>query len=172
LDDELGLLGSGALAPPDRLGSSGPARDAWEYLAPRLAHVGLLDRSDLMMLEACCTAWGRFQQARAAFAENPELIVQGSKGPIANPLLKIERDALDAFARIAERFGLDPSSRARLGLVGLQGLSLRQQLEAVFGDDDADAAPAQLALGSVIEDDAGGADDATEEKQRAARRQR
>ena len=69
-------------------------------------------------------------QAAAELRESDGLVIMSYKGaPIANPLVKIERDAATLYLRFAERFGLDVASRMRLGLLQLAGQSLADALQ-------------------------------------------
>lgn len=55
-------------------------------------------------------------------------VVRGTRGPMLNPLARLERDATSTFLRLAEELGLTFASRLRLGVVELQGKSVLQAL--------------------------------------------
>jgi P27 family predicted phage terminase small subunit len=66
----------------------------------------------------------------AAYVEGEGLMVRGERGGmIANPAVRVERDAANLYLRFAERFGLDVASRMRLGLMQLTGQTLADALQ-------------------------------------------
>ena len=65
----------------------------------------------------------RNRQARAIVGKI-DLLVKGEKGPVVNPLLKVEKDTAATYLRLAETLGLSPAARARLGLMHIAGQSL------------------------------------------------
>jgi P27 family predicted phage terminase small subunit len=66
----------------------------------------------------------------AALVDADGLMTTGALGQrVANPAIRIERDAATLYLRFAERFGLDVASRMRLGLLQLAGQSLADALQ-------------------------------------------
>ncbi len=61
--------------------------------------------------------------------------VKGSHGQISpHPMIRVERQSIQEYSKLAERFGLDPIGRNRLGVeAGVQGRSLQQELEESLG---------------------------------------
>lgn len=111
--------------PPEDLPEG--AHPIWIAAVEELAHRGLrtpdLESLRLMSIQA----W-RAREAAAGIAKFG-LVVEGARGLMPNPLIKIERDATTAYLRLAEQFGLTFASRLRLGVVQLTGQSLAQQLD-------------------------------------------
>lgn len=99
--------------PPDSLENQ--AKVKWEQLAPRLVAQGLLQPTDLDMLEAYCM-W--FQIEHMARTElGTEVSLTGAMGgKIKNPAITVLKEATDQIKKIGALFGLDPPSRASLGL--------------------------------------------------------
>jgi len=95
---------------------TGHARAEWIRLAPELYRLRLLTVADLMPFAAYCQAFGRWRAAEAALEQlGQHLVVRGTSGdPIANPLLRISRQAADDMVRFAGHFGLSPAARARI----------------------------------------------------------
>lgn len=58
------------------------------------------------------------------------ILVKGTHGPIANPLLKVQKDAASTMLRYADTLGLTPAARIRLGLMEITGMSLLSSLNA------------------------------------------
>jgi P27 family predicted phage terminase small subunit len=117
----------------------------WRELAPMLLDAGMLAESDLQTLEALATFIYRARQARAEMEGQP-LTVYGVKGGlIANPLLRIERDAWAQAHKLAVEFGMTPSARARLGVTLLTGRGLQHELAGRLGAI-ADDAPKTITI--------------------------
>ena len=74
------------------------------------------------------------RQAAEEIAELDSLVTTGSQGqPVPHPLLGVLASAQGAVRQWTERFGLDPSTRTRLGLSELQRRSLATELEDQLG---------------------------------------
>lgn len=112
--------------PPEDLEKA--AHPIWNVAVAELAHRGLR-APDLEAVRQLCTMALRSRQASAEVAKHG-LMVQGAYGPIANPMIRVERDASAAYIRLATEFGLTFASRLRLGLFQLAGQSLTEQLTA------------------------------------------
>jgi phage terminase small subunit len=61
------------------------------------------------------------------------MLVKGQRGPMVNPLLKVERDEAATYLRLAETLGLTPVARLRLGLITLAGASILAGIDAELG---------------------------------------
>lgn len=122
-------------APPRPSILQGEERKAWEYLVRELKQMGTIASSDRASLTAYCHWWGGFMKAKGklkelAAAENPhpEVIETSSGNFIQNPWLSIANTAAKELAKISEKLGLDPTSRARLTLPAPNSMSLRDEL--------------------------------------------
>lgn len=87
--------------------------------------------SFLPAIEAYCMAVYTHAQAAANIAEYG-VLVKGTNGPVANPLLKVQKDAAASMLRFAETLGLTPAARIRLGLMEITGMSLLSTLNATL----------------------------------------
>lgn len=65
-----------------------------------------LEDHHLKLLEACCVAFDRLEQARVILAVEG-LVVNGKQGPKAHPMLAVERDSRIAVARLIRELDLD-----------------------------------------------------------------
>lgn len=111
-------------APPADLPE--PIHDMWRTVVDELAARGLR-QSDLEGVRMMCMAAYRSRQA-AAFIEQWGLMVETERGPVPNPMLRVEKDQAATFLRYSEAFGLTLSARLRLGLMQLAGQSLLASL--------------------------------------------
>lgn len=98
----------------------------WETMVGELWARGVKD-ADLEGVRMMVMAGFRNRQAAAAVDEYG-LIVEGPKGPMVNPAVKVEKETAATFIRFAEAFGLTLAARLRLGLMQLAGESLLQGL--------------------------------------------
>ena len=82
-----------------------PTRRWWDEVVREY----VLEPHDLRLLQACCEAWDRLQQAREALASG--LTYTDRFGaPRPRPEVAIERDAAIRFARLARDLRLDDGS--------------------------------------------------------------
>lgn len=113
-----------SMPPPEDLPAA--AVPVWEQAVAELEPKGLRP-ADLEALRLMCVAACRARQA-AAEIERYGLLVKGDRGPMVNPMARLERDATMTYLRLAEQFGLTLASRMRLGLMVLAGESLVAEL--------------------------------------------
>ncbi len=128
-------------APPAPVGMPAEIALVWDELAPLLARSGMLAESDLYLLDGLCTFLARARAAREAMENQPLTVIGAKGGEIANPLLRIERDAWAQAHRLAVEFGMSPSARARLGISLLTGRSLQHELQQRLAAEDETQAP-------------------------------
>ena len=118
--------------PPEHLPEDG--KEFWREVVPQLASIGMIDRVDVVSLELMATMFARIRQARRVIAEDGHFSL-GAAGQIKeHPALKIERESIVVFSRLAESFGLNPTARARLGLAHLQGRALSAEITDLLGE--------------------------------------
>lgn len=118
--------------PPELLPEDGKA--FWSEVVPQLASIGMIDRVDVVSLELLATQYARIRQSQRVIAEEGHFAL-GSAGQIKeHPALKIERESIVVFSRLAESFGLNPTARARLGLAHLQGRALNAEITDLLGE--------------------------------------
>jgi P27 family predicted phage terminase small subunit len=119
--------GSGPPAPPADLDHPHAVK-VWNAVISELHPRGLRP-IDLEAVRMLCRQAALAYDA-AAILNDQGLMVKGALGQtVANPAIRIERDAANLYLRFAERFGLDIASRMRLGLMQLAGQSLADALQ-------------------------------------------
>lgn len=111
-------------APPDDLPQG--VHDLWDTAMVELQGQGMR-QGDLEAVRMMCLAAWRHRQA-AEQVEKFGVLVQGPRGPIVNPMLRVERDSALLYAKLADQFGLTLSARLRLGLIQLAGQSILKSL--------------------------------------------
>ena len=105
---------------------SDDAVNEWWRIAPELHTLRLLTVLDVMPLAAYCDAYSRWITAEHALAQmaagDPRfngLMITGSTGShMANPLVKIARNAAVDMLRFAGEFGMTPRARSYLDAAG------------------------------------------------------
>jgi len=108
------------LAPPPTIPEE--AHELWDRAIVELAPRGL-NAGDLPLVEMLVIAAHRNRQAREIVAQL-NMFVEGDKGPVVNPMLKVEKETTATYLRLAETLGLSPASRVRLGLMQIAGESM------------------------------------------------
>ncbi|MEJ7785576.1 MAG: phage terminase small subunit P27 family [Solirubrobacteraceae bacterium] len=109
------------------------AKEFWRETVWRLVECGILDRVDRPLLEMLATQYGRIQACRRVIDE-AGYFTRGSVGQLReHPALKIEREAVVLFHRIAMEFGMTPIGRTRLGLAELSRRHLVQEMVEALG---------------------------------------
>ncbi len=108
------------LAPPATIPAE--AHELWTRAVDELLPRGL-NAGDLPLVEMLVVAAHRHRQARAV-VDKIGVLAKGDKGPIVNPMLKVEKDTAATYLRLAETLGLSPAARARLGFIHIAGQSL------------------------------------------------
>ncbi|MGG7567892.1 P27 family phage terminase small subunit [Rhodovulum sp. DZ06] len=110
--------GAEAIPRPKNLGHYG--RVAWEAATRSLGPARVLSHGDLLALEACCRAWGRWRRLEAKIDEierRRELAGELSRTPnghVQMSALRISADrALKQFSALAREFGLTPVARIK-----------------------------------------------------------
>lgn len=110
-------------APPCPAHIIGPAREHWDYVCAELNRYGMLARTDMGQLALLCTVWARYIEAEemiamaAAQAPASKGWLQkreGAAGLTVAPWLRVSRDAIDQYTRLAQKFGLSPADRVRV----------------------------------------------------------
>jgi P27 family predicted phage terminase small subunit len=109
------------------------AREVWDALVPRMAEVGMVDGVDTFALEALCRSAAYMQEAaRQIDAEG--IVIEGRNGRrYSHPASRTFWTAQAELRKWSERFGLDPSSRTRLGMQELARRSVATELEDRLG---------------------------------------
>ena len=103
--------------PPEYLNPSG--RKKWNELVRLLRKKGILEKTDLGSLEACCAAYDEMVECQLAIKKYGG-IVEYTDGKTSQqvPLLSARNRAMEVYKKFMSEFGLSPASRAKLGLGG------------------------------------------------------
>lgn len=103
----------GVAACPSHLDAA--ARREWKRVAPALAEMGVLSSVDQAALAAYCANYSLWVQAAKRLKKSKALTVQtGNGGSIANPLIRIQAQALDQMRKFMIEFGMTPAARSRI----------------------------------------------------------
>lgn len=105
--------------------------EVWQAAIADLGGANHMRESFLPILTAYCNAAYIHAQA-AANIQQYGVLVKGPHGPIANPLLRVQKDAASTMLRMAETLGLTPAARIRVGLMEVTGMSLLQGINAAL----------------------------------------
>lgn len=104
---------------PDHI--TGRAREHWDYVTEQLNRYGMLAKTDMGQLAALCTTWARYVEAEEmiALAAQQAPMSKGwlqkkDHGMSVAPWLRVSRDAIDQYTRLAAKFGLSPTDRMRM----------------------------------------------------------
>lgn len=112
---------------PDR------AKTAWRQLVPALTEAGVIRDVDGPGLEALCVSVAVMREA-ASHLRSGDWLVPGSHGNVKRtPYFDIWVQAQGEVRKWSERFGLDPSTRTRLGLMNVKGRTLEHDLGERLG---------------------------------------
>lgn len=86
---------------------------------------------DIANICGYCNAYSQYQKATEDLKGAP-LIVQKPQGPVANPLIEVQKTYAAEMRRFGSLIGADVSSRLKLSLNRAQGRS--DGVDAIFGD--------------------------------------
>lgn len=106
----------GVPVPPEDLDSLG--RYTWLATATQLHDLGVLSGLDLAMLKEYCYQISVMEQAKKEIREGGLTVIMHNKGggmyPVKSPYIAIYNDALTHASRLAQQYGLTPSSRQKI----------------------------------------------------------
>lgn len=134
-DAQLDVIESQLPVPP-HLATDGEAVELWRTYGEMLARGGIIEVSDALALEALIEAelmarrtWQQMHLERSA-AGGSGATYEGTSGALTrHPAFTVWRDSRATFLRYAEQLGLTPAARTRLGVLGLAGQKLRNELD-------------------------------------------
>jgi len=107
------------------------AKGEWKRLAQLLYDQGLLTEVDRGALAAVCQAYGRWVKSERKVTEHGMVSYSAHGSEIPSAHLRIARQAMDDYVRLASEFGLTPSSRSRVTTTGEEQLPLAELLFGV-----------------------------------------
>jgi len=125
----LDLVPTEAFPPPADLPVA--VHEVWRAAVADLGGANYMRESYVPTLFAYCQAVYIHTQASANIAQYG-VLVKGNNGPMANPLIRIQKDAAASMLRLAETLGLTPAARIRVGLMEVTGMSLLAGLNSVL----------------------------------------
>jgi P27 family predicted phage terminase small subunit len=110
-----------ALVPPEDL--EGVARDAWRVCVAEMQANRQLREADLIMLRAYVEAVHVHAEATAKIHEFG-VLVASPRGPIPNPMIRVQDNAARTIRLLSENLGLNPIARIRAGIMEVAGASM------------------------------------------------
>lgn len=126
--------------PPMPAGLNSREKTAWKRLLDGLEFEGLLDHADAPLYEVFAVQWARVKEARAAVHKHGTLVAKANGELVANPAIRIERDATDRVRQLADQLAIGLHTRSSLNLAVARGeRGDARRLEAP--DDPAGADP-------------------------------
>jgi P27 family predicted phage terminase small subunit len=99
------------------------AHGAWRTCVDEMAANRQLRASDLVLLKAYVEAVHVHAEASAKVHEFG-VLVASPKGPVPNPMLRVQDNAARTIRLLSENLGLNPMSRIRAGLMEVMGASM------------------------------------------------
>lgn len=116
---------------------------AWKTLLDDLEASALLDSADAPLYEAFAVAHGRAREARGLIARHGLLVYGASVGQlVANPMIRVEREALAQVRMLAFELAIGMRARASLGMAVARGAN-----RGVAGDDPSVEVAAAVGIG-------------------------
>jgi P27 family predicted phage terminase small subunit len=107
------------------------ARQAWELCVAEMGANRQLRASDLVLLRAYVEAVFVHAEASAKVHEFG-VLVASPRGPVPNPMIRVQDNAARTIRLLSENLGLNPMARIRAGIMEIAGasmvLELRQNL--------------------------------------------
>jgi P27 family predicted phage terminase small subunit len=97
---------------------SGPGKTEWKRIGPELERLGLLTIADVPQFSRYCDAWAHFVRLSKKLSRGELVTAQGANGyrqQVAE--VALQQKYGDIVHKLADRFGLDPSSRASLDVM-------------------------------------------------------
>ena len=94
----------------------GEALAEWERMVPLMEQMGTLEQVSAGILAAYCQAWEDFCEAKRMLDKTGIITKNSSDDIIANPLVRVRRDAFDRLFHAAQELGITPVSRAKLNV--------------------------------------------------------
>jgi len=103
------------IPPPEYLNP--PGRKKWNELVRLLRDQGILEKTDLGSLEACCSSYDDMVECQLAIKKLGGIVAYTTgKSSQEVPLLSAKNKAMDNYKKYMTEFGLSPASRAKLGI--------------------------------------------------------
>ncbi len=123
---------------PDRKAPSCPdwlepeAKAEWERLAEKLEQIGILTEVDMASFAGYCQAYARWKEAEEKMSREGMIMTTPKGYQQQVPEVSIAQTYLKTMNRLAEQFGLTPSSRSRI-IAGSEEKDTVDEMEALLG---------------------------------------
>jgi P27 family predicted phage terminase small subunit len=88
------------------------AKAEWRRIMPLLVERRILTDADMGSVENYCVAIGQVRELERAIKAGG-FVIETTRGPRANPAVKLQADAMSRSLRLAAELGLTPVSRSR-----------------------------------------------------------
>ncbi len=108
------------------------AKKEWKRLAPSLEAMGVLTIWDIESFSAYCQAYARWKEAEEFITQHGTIVKTPSGYWQQVPQVSIAQTYLKIMNKIAEQFGLTPSSRSRI-IAGAGEDPSRDEMEELLG---------------------------------------
>ena len=90
------------------------AKKEWKRLAPQMEQLGILTEADRTAFASYCQAYARWKEAEEFISQHGTIVKTPSGYWQQVPQVSIAQTYLKIMNKIAEQFGLTPSSRSRI----------------------------------------------------------
>lgn len=124
---------------PDKKAPSCPkwlepeAKKEWRRLAKKMEALGVLTEVDMAAFAGYCQAYARWKEAEEFISKHGTIVKTPSGYWQQVPQVSIAQQYLKTMNRLAEQFGLTPSSRSRI-IGGVDGaVSEEDEMERLLG---------------------------------------
>lgn len=124
--------------PPMPQGFNAREKSAWRRLLDGLELEGLLDHADAPLYEAFAVQWARMKEARVHVHRHGTVVAKANGDLVANPAIRVERDAADRVRQLADQLAIGIHTRASLNLAVARGHRAPAQ---TAGEDEPAADP-------------------------------
>lgn len=119
-------------APPCPKWLEPEAKKEWRRLAGKMELMGVLTEVDMTAFAGYCQAYARWKEAEEFISQHGTIVRTPSGYWQQVPQVSIAQTYLKVMQKLAEQFGLTPSSRSRI-IADSQSNPLEDELEAILG---------------------------------------
>jgi len=110
------------------------AKKEWKRLSIEMERIGILTKVDMAAFAAYCQAYARWQEAEKFITEHGTIVRTPSGYWQTVPQVSIAQTYMKIMEKLAEQFGLTPSSRSRI-IAGNQEGPAEDEMEKILRSD-------------------------------------
>lgn len=110
------------------------AKKEWKRLSIEMERIGILTKVDMAAFAAYCQAYARWQEAEKFITEHGTIVRTPSGYWQTVPQVSIAQTYMKIMEKLAEQFGLTPSSRSRI-IAGSQEGPAEDEMEKILRGD-------------------------------------